>query len=69
MGAFRRVLLYRRVVVNLTNGSSIEGILYRDPAPLIVLKQAIYYEPGAEPVPLDGDVVIERERVLFIQAP
>ena len=69
MGAFRKVLLLRRVVVNLVNGTSIEGVLYRDPGNLIVLKNAVYHEPGAEPVPLDGDTVIERTKVLFVQAP
>lgn len=69
MGAFRRVLLLRRVIVNLLDGSSIQGVLYRDPGNLIVLKDAIYHEPGREPIPLDGDTVIERDKVLFIQAP
>ncbi|VXC30923.1 conserved hypothetical protein [Microbacterium sp. 8M] len=69
MGAFRKVLLLRRVVVNLDDGSSIEGVLYRDPGNLLVLKNAIYHEPGAEPAPLDGDTVIDRARVLFVQAP
>lgn len=69
MGAFKRVLLLRRVIVNLDDGSSIEGVLYRDPGNLLVLKNAIYHEPGSAPVELDGDTVIERTRVLFIQAP
>lgn len=69
MGAFRRVLALRRVIVNLVDGSSIQGFLYKDPGNLIVLKNAVYHEPGAEPVPLDGDTVIERTKVLFIQAP
>jgi small nuclear ribonucleoprotein (snRNP)-like protein len=63
------VLLSRRVIVNLTDGSSIEGVLYRDPGQLLVLKNAIYHEPGTEPVALDGDTVVERARVLFVQAP
>lgn len=69
MGAFKRVLLLRRVIVNLDDGSSIEGVLYRDPGNLLVLKNAIYHEPGATAMELDGDTVIERTRVLFIQAP
>lgn len=69
MGAFRKVLVLRRVIANLVDGSSIEGVLYRDPGNLIVLKDAIYREPGAEPISLDGDTVIERTKVLFIQAP
>lgn len=69
MGAFRRVLVHRQVVVNLVDGSSIQGVLYNDPRNLIVLKNALYLEPGAEPAPLDGDTVIERDKVLFVQAP
>jgi len=69
VGVFRRVLLHRRVVVNLVDGSSIEGVLYRDPGNLLVLKNATYLEPGAEPLELDGDTVIDREKVLFVQAP
>lgn len=69
MGAFRKVLLLRTVVVNLTNGTTISGVLYRDPGNLLVLKNATYYEPGAKPTPLDGDTVIDRAQVLFVQAP
>lgn len=69
MGAFRKVLLLRQVIVNLIDGTSIQGVLYRDPGNLLVLKNAVYLEPGAEPVALDGDTVIERDKVLFIQAP
>jgi small nuclear ribonucleoprotein (snRNP)-like protein len=69
VGVYRRVLYLRKVIVNLVDGSSIEGVLYRDARPLIVLKNAVYLEPGAQPAPLDGDTVIERDKVLFIQAP
>lgn len=69
MGAFRRVIQRRRVIVNLTDGSSIDGIFYRQDGPLLVIKNAQYLEPRQEPVDLDGDTVIERDRVLFIQAP
>lgn len=69
MDAFKRFALLRRVIVNLDNGTSIEGVLYRQAGPLIVLKNAMYLEPTAQPVALDGDTIIERSRVLFIQAP
>nr|WP_274635541.1 hypothetical protein [Microbacterium bovistercoris] len=69
MGAFRRVVALRRVVVNLVDGSSISGVLYKDPGQLLVLKNAVYLEAGHEPVELDGDTVIERDKVLFVQAP
>lgn len=69
MGAFKRVLEFRTVIVNLTNGHAIQGVLYREVGQLLVLKKAVYLEPGAQPTELDGDTVIERDRVLFIQAP
>ncbi|WP_156759996.1 hypothetical protein [Microbacterium karelineae] len=69
MGAFRRVIYRRRVVVNLADGTSVDGIFYKQDGPLLVIKNATLLEAGAEPVELDGDTVIERDRVLFIQAP
>lgn len=68
MFAFRSVLLRRRVVVNLVNGHAVQGVLFQQLGPLLVLKNATLLEPGAEPLSLDGDVVVERDRVLFIQA-
>lgn len=68
-GAFKRVFWRRRVIVNLIGGASLDGIFYQQDGPLLVLKNATYLEPGAEPVPLDGDTVVERDQVLFMQAP
>lgn len=68
MLAFRRTVLCRQVVVNLTDGSALRGVLYRQDGPLLVLKNAELLERGAEPLPIDGDAVVERDRVLFIQA-
>jgi len=68
MFAFARFLLRRRVVVNLDDGTAVAGIAYRAAGPLLVLKNAELLNRGSEPTPLDGDTVIERERVLFIQA-
>lgn len=69
MGAFHRVIERRRVIVNLLDGSSIIGVFYRQTGPLLVIKNATFVAPGTEPVALDGDTVIERDKVLFIQAP
>jgi small nuclear ribonucleoprotein (snRNP)-like protein len=69
VGAFRRTLERRTVIVNLFDGNAIQGVLYRQDGPLLVLKNAAYLERGAEPLPLDGDTIIERDKVLFIQAP
>lgn len=69
MGAFRRILFYRRVIVNLIDSDvAIEGVFWRQAGPLIVIKDAVLLRPGEEPTPLDGEQVIERTRVDFIQA-
>lgn len=67
MFAFRRLLLRRQVVVNLDDGSAVQGVLFEKAGPLLVIKNATGHEPGAEPLALDGDVVIERTRVVYIQ--
>jgi hypothetical protein len=69
VGAFRRFALLRRVVVNLKDGSAIEGVFWRQAGPLIVLSKAVLHEPGMDPQPLDGETIIERAEVRFIQAP
>ncbi len=66
--AFRRFVVLRRVIVNLTDGTSIAGILYRQSGPLLFLRDAVYFEPGRDGLALDGEAIVERDRVQFIQA-
>lgn len=62
-----RLMVRRKVVVNLVGDRAISGVLWRRRGGLVVLKQAELHEPGVEPVPMDGDVLIERSRVDFVQ--
>ena len=64
-----RDLETRRVVVNLKSGQAIDGHLIRRRGTLLILRGAQLHEPGAEPVPLDGETIIDRAEVDFIQAP
>lgn len=68
MSAYGRLVLRRRVLVNLTTGQAIEGILLRQSGPLLIVANATLHEANVEPTPLDGEAVIERDRVAFIQA-
>lgn len=61
-----RGLVRRRVVVNLPE-RSFEGVLWARRGPLLVLRNAQLLEPGAQPQPVDGEIVVERARVEFIQ--
>lgn len=58
----------RHVLVNLDDGRAFDGVLYDRRGPLLVLREAQLIEPGGgEPVQVDGEVLIERPRVAFIQ--
>ncbi len=68
MWPFRRFLVHRRVVVNLRSGRAVEGVITAQDGPLLCVKDARLHEPGAEPSRVDGEVVVERSQVDFIQA-
>lgn len=65
--AWRRWPLYRRVLVNLDDGRAFDAVLFAQRGPLLVLRDARLIEPGTEPVAVDGEVIVERPRVAFIQ--
>ena len=61
----------RRLIVNLTDGSAMRGILIRSRGPWLVLAEAelLRVDSGAVTgaVRIDGMAYVERPRVLFIQ--
>lgn len=67
MFSFRRTLVRHRVVVNLTTDRAFTGILWAQRGPLLVLRDVTMLEPGADPAAVDGEVVIERDKVEFVQ--
>lgn len=60
--------IHDRVLVNLVDGSAIDGALIDRRGPLLVLADATLLTVANEPSPMDGQVFIERTQVLFIQA-
>lgn len=65
---WRRLHIYRRVVVNTRDGGAFEGVLWGRRGPLIILREAELVN-RAERVRLDGEVIIERDHVNFMQVP
>lgn len=63
--AWRR-LVRKRVVVN-QDGRAFAGILWAQKGPLLVLRDAELLQPGTPPQSMDGEVVIERNTVHFVQ--
>lgn len=67
MPLFSRWPMYDRVLVNLTDGSALDGLLIDQRGPLLVLSDCTLFTASAEPAPLDGEVYVERDRVLYMQ--
>lgn len=67
MFAWRRLALRRRIVVNLTDGSAIVGVLYRKVGDLLVLREAEFHEPNRTALPIEGEALVQLDRVLFTQ--
>lgn len=59
----------RRVVVNMADGRAFKGVLMSRRRRLLLLRDTEMFEGSAEPVKLDGVVVVERSQVDFVQAP
>jgi hypothetical protein len=66
--AFNNWPVYDRVLVNLIDGSAIDGVLLGRRGPLLMLGDASLLTTNAEPAQMDGRVYVERSQVLFIQA-
>lgn len=58
----------KRLVVNLKDGTAIDGFLWDERRALIVLKGCTIHIPGEQPTPADGEIVIERENISYVQA-
>jgi hypothetical protein len=68
IGGGWRTLVRRSVIVNLDTGQTFEGVLFRTTGPLLVLRHAqLIDERGRDAVPVDGEVVLDRARVTFVQ--
>lgn len=60
--------LRRRVVAQLTDGHAVAGVMWRKRGPLLELRDASLHAPGSDgPAPMDGAVLIERSKVLWLQ--
>lgn len=61
-----RPLVKRHVVVQLDDGTSFDGVAMSRRGPLLVLADVTARTPGGGQR-IDGTVVVERSRVMFVQ--
>lgn len=66
---WRPPFLLRSVIVNLKSGESLSGLLWQSRGRWLILRKASLLVPNSPPTPIDGEVVIERANVAFLQVP
>lgn len=63
----RRLVVRRRVLVNLHSGKAMSGAMWARRGRTLVLKDVELIEPGQAPVVMDGTVIVDRADVEFVQ--
>lgn len=66
---WRRLAVRRRVIVNMKDRSAFEAILWKRKGPYLILRDAVFMEPGVKPVHVDGEAIITKADVAWIQLP
>ena len=67
---WRRVIIHRRVIVNLKSGSAIAGILRSEKGRVLELRDAVIIDPATgRSTPAAGAVYLDRRDVDFVQDP
>ena len=66
---WRPPCLLRAVILNFKDDSTtaLKAVLWSTRGPWLTCKDASLLKAGTPPTPIDGDVVIHRDRVLFLQ--
>lgn len=65
--AAARIGARRRVLVQLHSGRAFTGVQWRRRGRLLVLRNVEMLEPNNQPVTLDGEVVLDRGEVEYVQ--
>ncbi len=66
--SYRPIVLHRRIMVNLVDGKAMNGVLWDERPGLLVLRDTWLHVPGSpDPTHLDGEIVVDRERIAFVQ--
>lgn len=62
-----RVGARRRVLVQMQSGRAFTGVQWRRRGRLLVLRGAEMLEPNNQPTPMDGEVVLDRAEIDYVQ--
>lgn len=61
--------LNKQVLVSLFSGNAVSGVLTEVAGDFLILRGCTVHEPGADPTPADGEIVIDTANVDYIQIP
>jgi hypothetical protein len=65
---WRPPCLLRRVIVNLASeATAIEGVLWKSRGAWLTIRDAKLLVSHGSPAPIDGEIVLHRDRVSFLQ--
>jgi hypothetical protein len=65
---WRPPCLLRVVIVNLvSDDTAVRGVLWSSRGPWLTLRDAAVLKPQMEPTPVDGEVIVHRGNVAFVQ--
>ena len=61
--------MLRTVIVNRTDRTdeAFRAVLWKQRGPWLILRDSSLLRAGHDPAPLDGEILIHRERVAFLQ--
>ncbi|QHB37233.1 RNA binding protein [Gordonia phage Gudmit] len=61
--------VHQRVVINLKSGTTVIGVVTAKKRTFCIVRDAEIVEPGSHPVPADGEVLVEKAHIDYIQIP
>ena len=67
LSLFDRYPVLRKIIVNTKTGKAFRGVLWRKRGRYLVLREAELLKPSGETTPMDGELLIFRNNVDFLQ--
>jgi hypothetical protein len=64
---WRPPFVLRSVLLNLKTGEALSGVLWSTNGPWFVLRQASALTVGSKPAAIDGEAVVHRDNIAFVQ--
>lgn len=61
--------VHQRVVINLKSGTAVAGVVVAKKRSFCILRDAEVVEPGGHPVRADGEILVDRCEIDYIQIP